>query len=94
MKKGQGRYGTSGIVSGSRLAPDLETSGTTLLINTLVVKGILPPATIAQTHTKRGSIPRDPASELRRAHRMRTSQRRNSTMVQLNMLRVEWSMVT
>lgn len=68
----QGGYGTSGVISDSRLAdPSLQASGTSLPpsilekggINTSIVKGLLPPAAIEQMRASHGSIPYDPASK-------------------------------
>ena len=68
----QGGYGTSGIISDSKLAdPSLKASGATLPpsilekagINTSIVKGVLPPAAIAQMRANHESIPYDPASK-------------------------------
>jgi coproporphyrinogen III oxidase len=68
----QGGYGMSSVMSDSRLAdPSLKASGVTpplsVLekggINTSIVKGMLPPAAIAQMRANHGSIPYDPASK-------------------------------
>jgi coproporphyrinogen III oxidase len=68
----QGGYGTSGILSDSRLAdPSRKASGQALPpsilekggINTSIVKGMLPPAAIAQMRANHGSIPYDPDSK-------------------------------
>lgn len=70
--RNQGGYGTSGIMSDSKLAdPSAKASSTTLPpsllekggINTSIVKGMLPPAAIAQMRAHHESIPYDPASK-------------------------------
>jgi coproporphyrinogen III oxidase len=67
----QGGYGASAVLSDSRIAdPSLKATGTppppSVLekggINTSIVKGLLPPAAIAQMRAHHGSIPYDPAS--------------------------------
>ena len=68
----QGGYGTSAVLSDSRLADPSRTASATTPppsilekagINTSIVEGLLPPAAIAQMRANHASIPHDPASQ-------------------------------